>query len=67
TAIIGGAIVQIIIGWLGDMFGLRTGMFVIYLTLGYLFSIGIWSKPIITNETISMRKKSKSGNVFSTN
>jgi FHS family L-fucose permease-like MFS transporter len=59
TAIIGGAVIQLIIGWLGDMFGLRTGMFFIYLTLGYLFSIGIWAKPIITNETISMKKKLK--------
>lgn len=59
TAIIGGAIIQIIIGWLGDLFGLRTGMFFIYLTLGYLFSIGIWAKPIITNETISMKKNKK--------
>ena len=59
TAIIGGAIIQIIIGWLGDMFGLRIGMFIIYLTLGYILSIGIWAKPIITNKTISLRKKSK--------
>ncbi len=59
TAIIGGAIIQIIIGWLGDMFGLRIGMFFIYLTLAYLFSIGIWAKPIITNETISMKKNKK--------
>ncbi|MDP3147702.1 MAG: MFS transporter [Ignavibacteria bacterium] len=59
TAIIGGAIIQIVIGWLGDLFGLRTGMFFIYLTLGYLFSIGIWAKPIITNETISLKKSKK--------
>lgn len=63
TAIIGGAIIQIIIGWLGDMFGLRIGMFFVYVTLGYLFSIGIWAKPIITNETISMKKKLKNENV----
>jgi fucose permease len=65
TAIIGGAVIQLIIGWLGDMFGLRTGMFFIYLTLGYLFSIGIWAKPIITNETISMKKKLKDKNISS--
>ncbi len=60
TAIIGGAVIQIIIGWLGDMFGLRIGMFVIYLTLGYIFSIGIWAKPIITNETIRTKKLKES-------
>jgi len=42
TAIIGGALMQIFIGWLGDMFGLRTSMCLIYVTLGYIFSIGLW-------------------------
>lgn len=65
TGIIGGAIIQIIIGRLGDIFGLRIGMLFIYLTLGYVFSVGLWAKPIITNETISMRRKSKKGNVLS--
>ncbi len=57
TAIIGGAIVPLVIGWFGDHFGLRVGMCVLYLTLGYIFSIGIWARPLITNETISIRKK----------
>lgn len=61
TAIIGGAIIQVIIGWLGDMFGLRIGMLFIYLTLAYIFSIGIWAKPIINNETVSMKRKLKKG------
>lgn len=57
TAIIGGAVVPLIIGWLGDIFGLRQGMFFLYLTLGYLLSIGIWAKPIINNETVSSKNK----------
>jgi fucose permease len=61
TAIIGGAVIQLFIGWLGDWFGLRTGMLFIYLTLGYLFSIGIWAKPIITNKTIDIKKKLRTG------
>lgn len=52
TAIIGGAIVQLFIGWLGDNFGLKTGMSFIFVILLYIFSIGIWAKPIISNETI---------------
>jgi hypothetical protein len=44
------------------MFGLRIGMFIIYLALGYIFSIGIWAKPIITNKTISLKKKTKEVN-----
>jgi fucose permease len=57
TAIIGGAIVQLIVGWLGDLYGLKTGMSFIYLTLAYIFMIGIWAKPIIVNETIKMKSK----------
>jgi fucose permease len=56
TAIIGGAVVQLFIGWLGDTFGLRTGMMFIYVTLAYIFFIGIWANPLITNETIKLKK-----------
>jgi fucose permease len=52
TGIIGGAIVPLIIGGLGDAMGLRTGMFFLYLTLGYILSIGFWAKPLITNQTV---------------
>jgi fucose permease len=58
TGIIGGALVPLIIGWLGDMFGLRIGMLFLYITFGYILSIGIWAKPLITNATI-LRKKEK--------
>ena len=57
TGIIGGALVPLLIGRLGDAFGLRQGMFVLYLTLGYILSIGLWARPLITNETIAMKKK----------
>jgi len=54
TGIIGGAIVPLIIGWLGDHLGLRTGMFFIYITMGYILSIGFWARPIITNKTVNL-------------
>src|SRR5450755_4198646 len=57
TGIIGGAIVPLIIGWLGDHVGLRYGMCFLYLTMGFILSIGFWAKPIITNKTIRLRKK----------
>jgi fucose permease len=57
TGIIGGAIVPLIIGWLGDHVGLRNGMFFLYLTMGYILSIGFWAKPIITNKTIKLFEK----------
>jgi fucose permease len=57
TAIIGGAFVPLFIGWLGDFFGLRFGMMILYVTLGYILSIGFWAKPLINNETISLKRK----------
>jgi fucose permease len=57
TGIIGGAIVPLIIGGLGDLFGLRNGMLFLYLTMLYILSIGFWAKPLIKNVTIQMRKK----------
>ncbi len=49
TGIMGGAIVPLIIGELGDMFGLRTGMMVLYGTFGCILSVGFWAKPLVTN------------------
>jgi len=57
TGIIGGAIVPLIIGWLGDHVGLRSGMLFLYLTMGYILTIGFWAKPIITNKTIKLFEK----------
>ena len=56
TAIIGGAVMQLFIGWLGDVFGLRIGMMFIYLTLIYLLFLGLWAKPLITNDIIIVRE-----------
>ncbi|NTV81195.1 MAG: sugar MFS transporter, partial [Candidatus Aminicenantes bacterium] len=55
--IIGGALVTLLIGRLGDALSLRQGMFVLYLTLGYILSIGLWARPLIANKTIALRKK----------
>lgn len=62
TGIIGGAIVPLIIGWLGDHAGLRIGMLFLYITMGYILSIGFWAKPIITNKTIDLFDKKESTN-----
>jgi fucose permease len=61
TGVIGGAIIPLIIGWIGDQLGLRTGMLFLYLTFGYILSIGFWARPIVVNKTIQQsRKESKS-------
>jgi len=59
TGIIGGAIIPLVIGWLGDHIGLRSGMCFLYLTLGFILSIGFWAKPIIKNKTIKLFNRKK--------
>jgi FHS family L-fucose permease-like MFS transporter len=59
TGIIGGAIFPLIIGWLGDHFGLRSGMLFLYITMGYILSVGFWARPIISNKTIKVFDKKK--------
>jgi fucose permease len=58
TGIVGGAVVPLLVGWMGDQFGgLRVGMLVIYVTLAYVFSVGVWAQPLIANETTWRRRK----------
>ncbi len=57
TGIAGGAVIPLIVGWIADFSSLRIGMLFIYVTLGYVLSVGIWAKPIISNKTISLRKR----------
>jgi fucose permease len=56
TGIVGGAVVSLLVGWLGERFGLRAGMTVLYLTLGYIMAIGIWAKPLVDNATVSLKE-----------
>jgi fucose permease len=51
TAILGGAVVPLLIGGLGELIGLKFSMLLLFITLGYIFSIGIWAKPLVTNKT----------------
>lgn len=56
TGIIGGAVVQVLIGALGNLIGLQGGMMFLYITFGYMLSIGFWAKPLITNQTVFDKK-----------
>jgi fucose permease len=56
TAIVGGAVGPLLVGWQGDRVGLRTAMVLLYLPLAYILSIGFWAKPLVVNATISFRK-----------
>lgn len=56
TAIVGGAFVSLVVGWLGERVGLRAGMLLLYATLGYILSIGFWARPLVNNATVTFRE-----------
>ncbi len=58
TAIMGGAIISVTIGHIGDRIGLRGGISLLYITFAYIWSIGFWARPLINNATV----KTKSSN-----
>ncbi len=57
TGIIGGAVVPLAVGGLGDLLGLRLGMVCLYLALGYILSIGFWARPLVANATLASRRR----------
>jgi len=57
TGIMGGAVVQLLIGFLSDLVSLRVGMLLVFVALAYILSLSVWAKPIIKNKTISLKKK----------
>ncbi|MGD9327919.1 MAG: MFS transporter [Cyclobacteriaceae bacterium] len=57
TGIMGGAVVQLLIGGLSDLTTLKIGMMFNFVTLAYIFSIGLWAKPLVSNKTISFKKR----------
>jgi len=44
------------VGWLGDRFGLRASMALLFLTLGYILSVGFWARPLVRNATVPWRE-----------
>jgi fucose permease len=56
TAIVGGAVVPLCIGQIGDHFGLRAGLLLLYLTFAWILGVGFWARPLVQNETISSRR-----------
>jgi MFS transporter, FHS family, L-fucose permease len=53
---IGGAVVPLIIGRIGDYVGLRSGMLFIYVTFGIVLSVSFLTKPLVTNAIIDLKK-----------
>ncbi|MEN8122178.1 MAG: sugar MFS transporter [Bacteroidota bacterium] len=62
TGIMGGAVVQLLIGFISDLTSLKVGMVFNFIVLAYILSIGFWAKPIIANKTINLRKNKKTEN-----
>lgn len=56
TGIFGGALVPLIIGSLGDVVGLRTALFFLFVTLAYVLSIAFWAKPLVNNKTFTWKE-----------
>jgi MFS transporter, FHS family, L-fucose permease len=61
SGIIGGAISPLIIGVIGDAFGLRIGVSFVFLTLSYLLGLTFWAKPLINNKTVRLKELFSSG------
>lgn len=50
TAVVGGAIVPLVVGRVGDVLGLRAGMAVLFLSFGWVLGIGFWARPLAASE-----------------
>jgi fucose permease len=60
TGIMGGALLPLLIGKIGDLYGLRTGMMLLYVTFGVVLSVGIWARPLISNAVLARRAGERS-------
>lgn len=58
TGIAGGAVIPFIVGGLGEMTSLKSGMFFLLVPLAFIFTIGFWARPLVNNKTISLKKES---------
>lgn len=58
TGIAGGAVMPLIVGFIGDFVNLKTGMVFLFIPLLFILSIGFWAKPLVNNSTIRLKKKS---------
>ena len=57
TGILGGAVVPLLVGMLGDRFGLRIALLTVFATLGFILSVCWWARPLVRNETILTHRR----------
>ena len=46
-----------LVGVLGDRFGLRVALLSVFVTLTYILSVCFWAHPLVRNETILSQRK----------
>lgn len=56
TGIAGGAIMPLIVGAIGDLVNLQTGLLFLLIPLAFILSVGFWAKPLVTNQTIQLKR-----------
>jgi hypothetical protein len=39
--------------------GLRAALTLLFASVGYILSIGFWAKPLVRNQTVSLRQQRK--------
>jgi fucose permease len=57
TGIAGGAVIPFIVGGLGELMSLKSGMFFLLIPLAFILTIGFWAKPLVNNKTIRLIKE----------
>jgi len=56
SGILGGAVIPLLVGLLGQWLGLRVAMLTTLVTLAFILSISFWARPLIRNETVSLSR-----------
>lgn len=54
TGILGGALLPMLVGQLAEITGLRWAMCGVFFSLAYIFSVSIWARPLVRNETLPL-------------
>ena len=57
SGIMGGAVVQLLIGFISDNTSLKLGMTINFIGLAFIFFIGVWANPLVKNKTFKRAKE----------
>ncbi len=56
TGILGGALLPLLVGLLGDLVGLRLALALLFGTLAFILGISFWARPLVRNDTLSLKQ-----------